>query len=533
MTNHGTVLILYNAPDGGASSFVESETGVLDQVRAVAVSLVKLGIPHREIGLRSLKELPAALSVNPAGVAMNLVEGFPNSAADALLVPTVCRVFGVEVTGNDTLCLTLSTDKMRTKALLAAAGLRCPAGVTVPVGQNIPSSDLPSGLCIVKPAAADGSEGIDADSVTESADPQLKERVRTVHERFNQPAIIEEMIGRREINVSLLQVNNEIRVLPLAEIDFSAFSSERPRIVGYAAKWKKESFEYSHTPRIFPARVDKAQEQLIRQMALTAWKTLGCRDYVRVDFRLTEEGEPVILELNANPDISPEAGYAAALQEAGISYDDFVRILLDNAAARRILSSMPVRKHSAEVDRALRARSDAAAERGVHPMHRQIHDAEHCVIRRATAQDRKVVLALVNQPEFFRPDELEIAKEVFDEAAKAGEKGHYQSFVLEEDGEVRGWVCYGPTPCTVGTFDVYWIAVAPDCQRRKMGRKLMEFAEAGIRERGGRLAVVETSGRAGYEPTRRFYEKLQYQESARVKDFYAPGDDKIISTKIL
>ena len=121
------------------------------------------------------------------------------------------------------------------------------------------------------------------------------------------------------------------------------------------------------------------------------------------------------------------------------------------------------------------------------------------IIRRAAAYDREAVLALVNQPTFFRPDELEIAREVFDDAIKGGEQGHYQSFVIEEEGHVAGWVCYGPTPCTLGTFDIYWIAVAANMQGGGLGKALMQFAEKEIGKHGGRLAVIETSGRSAYE----------------------------------
>ena len=473
MSDHRTVLILYNA-QGDSFAFAESEAGVLDQVRAVAASLKNLGIPYREVGLHFLRDLPAALSANAAHLAVNLVEGFPGVSADAFLVPAACRALGVEVTGNDTPCLALSTDKARTKAILCAAGLRCPAGVVIPVGQDVYLPDLPSGLCIVKPVATDASEGIDSHSIVDSADPKLLVLVREIHEKFKQPAIIEEMVGRREINVSLLQRGDSVEVLPLAEIDFSAFGEDRPRIVGYAAKWKKDSFEYSNTPRTFHSDLSASLRQRISDMALSAWRALGCRDYARVDFRLTEQNEPVVLEVNANPDISPDAGFAAALRESGIAYDEFVKALLDNVRSRASTANETANWHEAVGNTC-------------------VGDGES-LIRRATGADREAVLGLLNQPEFFRPDELDIAREVFDDAVKGGEQGHYQSFVIEDQGQVGGWICYGPTPCTLGTFDIYWIAVAADRQGRGLGKALMQFTEKMIHERGGRLAVIETAG---------------------------------------
>jgi D-alanine-D-alanine ligase len=522
MSDYGTVLILFNAPDSGTPSFAESDEGVLDEVHAVAAALTKLGVPHQEIGLRSLKELPAALSVNPARIAINLVEGFQDFPSDMFLVPAVCRAHGVEVTGNDTPGFAISTDKVRAKAILSGAGLRCPAGVAVPIGDDVPLEHLPRGLCIVKPAARDASEGIDAHCVVDSSSPKLPDLVREIHRNFDQPAIIEEMIGQREINVSILQTGKELKVLPLAEIDFSGFGPDRPRIVGYAAKWKKDSFEYVNTQRTFRSDLPQALRQCIVDLSLRAWHALGCRDYARVDFRLTEQNEPVILEVNVNPDISPDTGYATALEQARIPYEDFVRTLLDNAADRA-----GVLEGSAS---ALPRQSRSSALQSMVASETQTINRTP-LIRRATAHDRDAVLALVNQPKFFRPDELEVAREVFDDAVKGGAQGHYQSFVIEDHGRLAGWVCYGPTPCTLGTFDIYWIAVAPDRQGRGLGRMLMQFAEKEIEKRGGRLAVIETAGRSDYESTRKFYERLGYSEAARVRDFYSPGDDKIISVK--
>ncbi|MFA4943583.1 MAG: N-acetyltransferase [Lentisphaeria bacterium] len=155
------------------------------------------------------------------------------------------------------------------------------------------------------------------------------------------------------------------------------------------------------------------------------------------------------------------------------------------------------------------------------------------LIRRTAAADREAIVALVRATNFFRPDEVETAAEVLDEAIAKGPAGHYQSFTAEVAGEVVGWVCHGPTPCTLGTYDIYWLAVHPARQGHGLGRKLLAHAEAEIRARGGRLAVAETSGKAEYASTRAFYLRVGYQEAARLPDFYAPGDDKVFYLKRL
>ena len=99
-----------------------------------------------------------------------------------------------------------------------------------------------------------------------------------------------------------------------------------------------------------------------------------------------------------------------------------------------------------------------------------------------------------------------------------------------DDGQLVGYACFGPTPATDGTWDLYWLAVDPGVQRSGVGRALVRWVEGELTSRGGRLLVVETSSRADYERTRRFYARGGFTESARVRDFYAPADDRIILT---
>ncbi|MCX7847743.1 MAG: GNAT family N-acetyltransferase [bacterium] len=157
--------------------------------------------------------------------------------------------------------------------------------------------------------------------------------------------------------------------------------------------------------------------------------------------------------------------------------------------------------------------------------------AGNIVIRYSLPSDRDAILAFVADTGYFRPDELPIAQEVLDEALTAGPSGHYQSLTALAAHTPVGWLCFGPTPCTLGTFDIYWIAVAPAHQGRGIGAQLIQRAEEMIKARHGRLAVIETSGQARYQSTRAFYLKCGYHEAARVPNFYAPGDDKIIYVK--
>ena len=137
------------------------------------------------------------------------------------------------------------------------------------------------------------------------------------------------------MNVSVIETENGVKVLPIAEIDFSAFAKKQLKIVDYDAKWIKESFGYNNTPRIIPAPLEETIAEKVRSLAIQSWKALGCHGYARVDFRLDENDSPYVLEVNPNPDISPDAGFAAALAADGILYEQFVLIMLQNAIRKR------------------------------------------------------------------------------------------------------------------------------------------------------------------------------------------------------
>lgn len=331
------VLILHNIPKPGTSAgeaFAESDAGVLAEVGAVSSSLERLGISFRVAGVGEVSDLPKILAGSRESVVFNLVESLHQRPGEADLVPAFCRAFGKGCTGNDWPALVLSTEKYQTKLVLEAAGLPVPPGTVVPLGVKPDPSRLPPPPCIVKPARTDASEGIDDRSVIPEIGPQLTEAVERVHRLFGQPAIVEAFVGRRELNVSILERKDRLEVLPLAEIDFSAFGSDRLRIVDYAAKWLADSFEYNNTPRMIPAPLPEDLAERVREHALSAWKAIGCNDYARVDFRLDEEDRLYILEINANPDIAPDAGFAAVLDAAGHPYESFVRTVIDNAAGR-------------------------------------------------------------------------------------------------------------------------------------------------------------------------------------------------------
>jgi D-alanine-D-alanine ligase len=329
------VLVLYNHFDENDATFQESRSGVIDQVNAVADSLKKLGMEFDVLAVRDLRHLAEILSYRPEKLIFNLMEEFSGSIRQASIAPALCEAFGAGFTGSGTEAILLAQDKARAKAILVAAGLPCPAGISVKPGDSIKAGDLKKGTYIIKPACCDASEGIESDSVVTVPSSAADAKVRWIHEKFNQAAVVEQFIPARELNVSVIETEKGPKVLPLAEIDFSAFSKNQLRLVDYKAKWVKNSSEYINTTRIIPARLAEPVAEKVRTIAMQAWEALGCSGYARVDFRLDEKDSPFVLEVNPNPDISPDAGFAAALAAANIPYEQFVFKMLKNAIRQR------------------------------------------------------------------------------------------------------------------------------------------------------------------------------------------------------
>ncbi len=330
------VLLLHNTFGDEKDPLYMSRAGVMDQVNAVAESLNSIGVKYEVAAVENIKNLTELLGGYRQKLIFNLAEEFLCAIDQACYVPAICKAFGKSCTGNDTSALLLGQNKINAKNLFLGAGLECPVGTVINPNQLIAIEGLKPDTYFIKPAFCDASEGITEESVVvlpEEIDRAAK-LIKKLHLRFNQPVIIERYIPHRELNVSVMQDGDKVRVLAIAEIDFSAFAPDQSRIVDYSAKWEEGSFGYENTPRKIPADLTEAQYEKVEQMALSAWRALGCRDYTRVDFRMDNDNNPYVLEINPNPDISLVGGFAAALEYASIPYKSFVETMLNNAAER-------------------------------------------------------------------------------------------------------------------------------------------------------------------------------------------------------
>lgn len=156
------------------------------------------------------------------------------------------------------------------------------------------------------------------------------------------------------------------------------------------------------------------------------------------------------------------------------------------------------------------------------------------MIRPMRSQDKPVVLDIVRATGMFTPAEFEVAEELIDVYLDRSDQKDYRIEVVEnERAETVGYMTWGPTPLTEGTYDIYWMAVSPGEQGKGRGKALVRWLEEELRRQNGRMILIETSSQPRYEATRRFYVNLDYKEVARVPDFYKPGDDRIIYAKDL
>ena len=298
------------------------QSDTLVEAQAIASVLRELDFEPETLatGL-DLASLERTLHELAPAVVVNLVESLEGRGRLVHLVPALLGSLGLPFTGCSASALTLSSDKPLAKRLLAAAGVRTPA--TFAPGAR-------SGRWIVKSVWEHASLGLDDGAIVAAASAaQTIERRRAEH---GGDWFAEEFVPGRELNVALLAERSGPRALPVAEIRFDTFPADKPRIVGYAAKWDTDSFEYRNTPRSFDVEPELAAS--LRRVALDCWALFRLDGYARVDFRVDERGTPWVLEVNANPCLSPDAGFAAALAEAGIGYEAAIARLIDDALER-------------------------------------------------------------------------------------------------------------------------------------------------------------------------------------------------------
>ena len=324
LTAGARVTLAYDADALGGDV---SARDVADQLDAVEQALKAAGLAVSRLGVDlDLAAAKRELAGTNAGVVFNLVESLGGSDRLQTLFPMALEDWGVPFTGSGSLSMLLSNDKLLAKRVMSANGLPSAeacgldrAGRPAFHPAEAAPPEIRPGRWIVKPLESHASRYID-DAAVRFCDstPELADRIRRAEDGHGARFFAERFIDGREFNISMVETEDGVAVLPPAEIAFAGLPAGKPRIVGYAAKWDETSAEYAATPRAFDTLSgDPRLGGELRRLSLGAWDAFGLSGYARVDFRVDGKNRPFMLEVNANPCLSPGAGLAAATERHG------------------------------------------------------------------------------------------------------------------------------------------------------------------------------------------------------------------------
>lgn len=330
-----SAVILYNR-----SAMPErlDEQDTLTQAYFVETQLKSLGFKTDIIGCdANLAALAENLFSIEPDIVFNGVETFHDSAQLIHVVPSFVEALGYRTTGAGSQAIYLTSDKLLTKKLLRSHALPTADWVTL----NDP--DLASGnrptRWIMKSVWEDASFGIDEDSVisAECDHQTLRDKLLSKKKRYGGDFFAETYLSGREFNVSLLELNGTVKVLPIAEMVYTGFD-DRPKILTYNAKWKDQTFEFQNTTRSFDfSDEDQPLLQQLEQLSLQCWDLfqLNGGGYARVDFRVDNHSTPHVLEINANPAVNPDSGFMAASSRFGLSSKETIGAIVEAAYKKR------------------------------------------------------------------------------------------------------------------------------------------------------------------------------------------------------
>jgi D-alanine-D-alanine ligase len=306
------------------------EQDVLEQAEGISAALKTLGFDPVMVKFDLNMEAVGITMkmLNPAFV-FNLVESVNGRGSLIHLAPSFLDYLGIPYTGSKTEAMFLTSNKVVSKNFLSARGITTPTAYTL---SSLKHDTPVKGRFIIKSAWEHASIGLSQDSVVwvESA-LELISEIKKARKRMKGECYCEQYIEGREFNVGLLAGENGVEVLPPAEIVFIDYPPGKLKIVDYKAKWKVRSFEYLHTDRIY--KFGKEDEHIIESMKKTAkecWSLFGLKGYARLDFRVDGSGKPWVLEVNANPCLSPEGGFSVASSLAGIEFPTIVKRIIED-----------------------------------------------------------------------------------------------------------------------------------------------------------------------------------------------------------
>lgn len=290
----------------------------MEEYEMMAKKLSRAGLDAYTLNIKdNFQAIIDDINQHKPDVVFNFVEIYKEIARYEMNIVGLYELLGISYTGAPPLALANCQSKALTKRILSEYGIRTPRFKVFRRKLKAYKSHLKYPV-IVKPAYEDASVGIENESIV-SSETELKERIEYVFQHFNQPALCEEFIDGRELNVAVLGDKNP-KVLPISEIDFKKMPDHLYNIVSYQAKWDPLHESYHKTIPICPAKLPRRVEEKAKKMALAAFKVMGVRDYSRVDMRLSKDNHLYVLEVNPNPDLTEGAGFMRSAATSGLSY---------------------------------------------------------------------------------------------------------------------------------------------------------------------------------------------------------------------
>jgi D-alanine-D-alanine ligase len=335
MSKSFEITIVYNDPEKIQPKPQNLDLSIIEvknEIEFVENSLRKAGFKVNVLPVYNARRFINDILNLKTDLIYNFCEMVELESQEEVFAAGLFELVKVPYTGAPPMTLGLCLDKAKTKIILSHYGI--PTAKFDLFNESIDGCKkinlrFP---VIVKPVREDASTGINEKSVVYDR-KELEERVEYIIKMFKQPALVEEFIDGREVNVAILG-NNPPVVLPISEIDFSHLPSHLPKIVSYEAKWIPNTDYYEKTIPICPAPLEPELERKIKDIALSCYKIMGCRDYARVDMRIDKEGNPYVLEVNPNPDLSRNAGFMRSASVYGLTPEETIVKIAEIAIER-------------------------------------------------------------------------------------------------------------------------------------------------------------------------------------------------------
>lgn len=294
----------------------KAEAGVIESLR-------KLGHEVRLLGIfDDVQPILDELKTNPPEIVFNLTEHFNNRSAFDRDIAGILEMMDVRFTGSGPTGLTLCKNKGTAKEILAYHRIRFPAFAIYPPGAPTKRPKRLTFPLFIKPLKEEASYGIAQGSFVET-DEAFEERIRFIHERMQQEALAEEFIEGRELYVSILG-NRRLKVFPIREVVFKEVPEGRPKFATFKAKWDEAYRARWGIQNIFARSLSEETVERIERICKKVYRVLRIRGYGRIDLRLKENGDIVILEANPNPNLSFDDEFAQSAMKGGFSYDALV-----------------------------------------------------------------------------------------------------------------------------------------------------------------------------------------------------------------